>query len=253
MKDDKGFTLIAIWGLAPIQHVDDGCRGTLAAMGICKCLADLGLTGSVGVTSGLVFCGTIGSRQRRECSVLGDVVNTSARLMSYTQSHFGGGVLVDDATYRSCCDRLLFEKLDPIELKGKNRRVQVYRPTIYDGKTKSMLNMRIREDRFLMVNRLYKEQRVLYAASLRRRLLTSDSSRREFRKQALTPKDAKQMFMIASDRMPVKIMRMVCCICVCVCVCVFYFSSPLTHTYTHRLPRYHRNPCSSLFTRLHHH
>jgi hypothetical protein len=162
-------------------------------------------------------------------------VNTSARLMSYTQSHFGGGVLVDDATYRSCCDRLLFEKLDPIELKGKNRRVQVYRPTIYDGKTKSMLNMRIREDRFLMVNRLYKEQRVLYAASLRRRLLTSDSSRREFRKQALTPKDAKQMFMIASDRMPVKIMRMVCCICVCVCVCVCvcFIFLPLSHIRTH--------------------
>ena len=28
LKDDKGFTLIAIFGLAPIQHVDDGCRGT---------------------------------------------------------------------------------------------------------------------------------------------------------------------------------------------------------------------------------
>ena len=27
LKDDKGFTLIAIFGLAPIQHVDDGCRG----------------------------------------------------------------------------------------------------------------------------------------------------------------------------------------------------------------------------------
>ena len=29
LKDDKGFTLIAIFGLAPIQHVDDGCRGKI--------------------------------------------------------------------------------------------------------------------------------------------------------------------------------------------------------------------------------
>ena len=63
-----------------------------------------------------------------------------------------------------------------------------------------------------MVNRLYEEQRILYAASLRRRLLYSDSRGRVFRKKPLTPQCAKEMFQLASDRMPMKIMRMVAAI-----------------------------------------
>jgi class 3 adenylate cyclase len=41
----------------------------------------LSIESSIGVTSGTAFCGLVGGRQRREYTVLGDVVNLSARLM----------------------------------------------------------------------------------------------------------------------------------------------------------------------------
>jgi len=88
LMDDKGSTLIAIWGLAPLQHDDDAVRGVLAALAICESLAKMRLAASVGVTTGSVFCGKVGNRVRREYSVLGDVVNTSARLMGYVFCSF---------------------------------------------------------------------------------------------------------------------------------------------------------------------
>jgi class 3 adenylate cyclase len=57
-------------------------------------LWDQGLTASVGVTTGVVFCGVVGATMRKEYTVLGDTVNLSARLMQYACAN-GGGVVCD--------------------------------------------------------------------------------------------------------------------------------------------------------------
>jgi class 3 adenylate cyclase len=49
---------------------------------------------SVGVTTGVVFCGVVGATMRKEYTVLGDTVNLSARLMQYACAN-GGGVVCD--------------------------------------------------------------------------------------------------------------------------------------------------------------
>src|SRR5690554_3167475 len=81
LMDDKGSTLIACFGLPPVSHEDDSTRAVLSAIRVCEKLFDLGLTVSVGITTGEVFCGVVGSKTRREYTVLGDSVNLAARLM----------------------------------------------------------------------------------------------------------------------------------------------------------------------------
>lgn len=122
--DEKGVTFVAALGLPPLAHEDDAIRGTLAALAIRAKLAELGWACSIGVTSGRVFCGTIGSETRCEFTIIGDVVNLSARLMTATKD----GILCDERTYRAGRDRFEWEALPPVQLKGKAHPTPIFRP-----------------------------------------------------------------------------------------------------------------------------
>jgi len=122
--DEKGTTLVAALGLPPLAHEDDPARGVQAALAIREALAALGRRVAVGVTTGRAFCGTVGSRWRREYTMLGAVVNLAARLMQEA----GDGVLCDRATATAARAALPFEALDPVRVKGRADPVPVYRP-----------------------------------------------------------------------------------------------------------------------------
>jgi adenylate cyclase 10 len=128
LMDDKGSTLIAVFGLPPLAHEDDATRAILSSMSVCAKLQGLGFCPSVGITTGIAFCGVVGSRgSRREYTVLGDMVNLSARLMQYSTVH-GGGIVVDDATMNASANRVFFERLEPISVKGKAQPVKIFHP-----------------------------------------------------------------------------------------------------------------------------
>lgn len=57
------------------------CSAILACLKMRQLMAEMRLSCSCGITSGLALCGLVGSGSRREYTVLGDVVNLSARLM----------------------------------------------------------------------------------------------------------------------------------------------------------------------------
>ena len=83
MMDDKGSTLICLWGLLPLAHEDDAARAILAGINMIKTLNNIDNTYcNVGISSGECFSGVVGtSGSRKEFSVLGDVVNLAARIM----------------------------------------------------------------------------------------------------------------------------------------------------------------------------
>ena len=94
---------------------------------------------SIGVTSGRVYCGLLGSGGSGcEYGILGDLVNLSARLMQHAgkpkeKGGLGandGGVLCSKGIKIQCddCRNLQFEKLKPIRVKGKAEHIEVYRP-----------------------------------------------------------------------------------------------------------------------------
>jgi class 3 adenylate cyclase len=127
LMDDKGSTLIACFGLPPVSHDDDPTRAILASLLLCEGLYDLGLIASVGITTGDVFCGVVGSKTRREYTVLGDSVNLSARLMQKACVD-GGGVLCDWDTKTTSNGTLHFQNLGEIRVKGKSMPVKIFRP-----------------------------------------------------------------------------------------------------------------------------
>ena len=126
LMDDKGSTLIAVFGLPPLAHSNDATRGVLAALAICDSLWKLKLHASVGITTGIVFCGVVGSTTRREYSVLGDTVNLSARLMQRACST--GGVLVNREIVSAASPGFEFQQLDSITVKGKTELIEIFRP-----------------------------------------------------------------------------------------------------------------------------
>lgn len=122
--DDKGVTLLAAMGLPPLAHEDDAARAVQAAIAMHSKLKELDLRCSIGVASGRVFCGAYGSSIRREYTMIGDTVNLAARLMQAAK----GGILCGEEVYQSSRDRLTFEALEPITVKGKCDPVAIYRP-----------------------------------------------------------------------------------------------------------------------------
>ncbi|GAB5365332.1 hypothetical protein AAMO2058_001048700 [Amorphochlora amoebiformis] len=128
LMDDKGSTLIAVFGLPPLAHEDDPLRALFAAMEICTELRETeNLYPSIGVTTGVAFCGIIGNHVRREYSILGDTVNLAARLMQHSFGK-GGGVICDGATWHINQHDLKFTSLGKIQVKGKKKPVKIFHP-----------------------------------------------------------------------------------------------------------------------------
>mmetsp|Transcript_2621 Transcript_2621/g.4960 ORF Transcript_2621/g.4960 Transcript_2621/m.4960 type:complete len:1284 (-) Transcript_2621:84-3935(-) len=137
LMDDKGSTLIAVFGLPPLAHEDDAVRAVVAGKAIQEALHQHDLRPSIGITTGRAFCGVVGNRGRREYSVLGDTVNLSARLMQRA-TECGAGVLCDRATrnaarrQRSAWCSVAFDEVDEIQVKGKLVPVRMYQPIVKD-------------------------------------------------------------------------------------------------------------------------
>lgn len=122
--DDKGITLVAAFGLPPLAHEDDALRGVQAAQAIQSRLRELGIRSAIGIATGRVYCGAVGSERRRQYAIIGDVVNLSARLMQIAP----GDILCDAATHRATVAKMRFEPLPAQAVKGKAQPVALFRP-----------------------------------------------------------------------------------------------------------------------------
>ena len=124
--DDKGTVLLAMFGAPPLAHADDAARAAQAARDLLVMAEAQGLALAVGVATGPVFAGPVGSTNRREYTVMGDAVNSAARLMAAAGP---GDIRCDFATAHDARRVLAFDALPPVRLKGKVGLAQVYRPT----------------------------------------------------------------------------------------------------------------------------
>ena len=133
-QDDKGIMVDAAFGLPPLAHTDDPLRGIQAALMIRDELQQRGMRGAIGITTGRVFCGLVGTDQRREYTFLGNSVNLAGRLMSLALQQKGIlekegiAILCDRPTYEAAKERAEFEALPPQTMKGRSEPVDVFRP-----------------------------------------------------------------------------------------------------------------------------
>jgi class 3 adenylate cyclase/tetratricopeptide (TPR) repeat protein len=122
--DHAGLTLVAAFGLPAWAHEDDALRAVRTALAVRAALRDLGYASAIGVTTGRLFCGAIGSARRRAYSMVGDTMNRCARLMGLAEND----VLCDEETRRAAARSIRFEFLRHEELKGKASTVALHRP-----------------------------------------------------------------------------------------------------------------------------
>ncbi|ORM40335.1 Adenylate cyclase 2 [Babesia sp. Xinjiang] len=129
LVDDKGVVLLIFIGFPPVYHTDDPVRSVFVGLKVANDCAKLGLHHGIGITTGSVWCGTLGNDTRREYTCLGDYVNLSARLMAMAAKSEQHRIIVDEATARAAGSILEFIDLESVKLKGKEQWVKVFTPT----------------------------------------------------------------------------------------------------------------------------
>jgi adenylate cyclase len=130
-----GDGIMAFWG-APVAHTDDPIRAVACAVEQFRHLARFneeleksrGVTLSVGIGihTGPLVCGYVGSSKALSYTVIGDTANTSARICGVAES---GQIIVTEATLSRLGDRFEVVELAPQRLKGKEQPVRVFNVT----------------------------------------------------------------------------------------------------------------------------
>ncbi len=127
-----GDGIMALWG-APVMHPDDPLRSVSCALEQMEVLgrfnrrrienSQLPLAIGIGIHTGPLVAGYIGSSRALSYTVIGDVANTSARLCGVASS---GQILVSEATLARLGGKFEVEELPPTQLKGKEKPFRVF-------------------------------------------------------------------------------------------------------------------------------
>ncbi len=129
-----GDCVMAFWGapLAQPNHAELACRAALEMIeGLEKLNEKWQSEGrptlhiGVGINTGEMLFGNIGSEQRMDFTVIGDSVNLGARLESSTKE-LKASIVISEATYQQVRERAAVRPLGEIHVKGKQQGIVVY-------------------------------------------------------------------------------------------------------------------------------
>lgn len=126
-----GDEIMAIFG-APIPHGDHAARALKAALAMRRAqeeanksrIPEAHLQFRVGVNSGRVVAGDIGSVKRMDYTVLGNAVNTASRLVKATPE--AGKIIIGQPTYDLVKDQFKIVSLGRVSLKGLREKMNIY-------------------------------------------------------------------------------------------------------------------------------
>ncbi|CAA9328714.1 MAG: Adenylate cyclase [uncultured Nocardioidaceae bacterium] len=130
VADLLGDGVFAFFG-APVMHADDPWRTVRAALEIQSAirqleipsLPEVRLQAGVGITTGEVIAGNVGSARRMHYAVVGDAVNVAARLQATAGP---GQILVDASTHAAVDGSVVSQDLGTVRLAGKGEWIPVF-------------------------------------------------------------------------------------------------------------------------------
>jgi adenylate cyclase len=130
-----GDSIMAFWG-APVPQEDHAARAVSVSFEMHAAMNELaylfqsrGLalpTLGIGINSGMMNVGNMGSLYRLSYTVIGDVVNQAARFQSTTKE-YGVGTIVGESTVKDCPE-IVFRELDTVTVRGKTNFTRIYEP-----------------------------------------------------------------------------------------------------------------------------
>lgn len=130
----EGDAIMAFWG-APLIQEDHALRACLAALDQQKAMARFReavlaeglpeLKVRMGVNTGPMIVGNMGSEERFDYTVMGDAVNLASRLEGANKA-FGSFIMISETTYELVKHAVDVRELDLIRVKGKNEPIRVY-------------------------------------------------------------------------------------------------------------------------------
>ncbi len=129
-----GDAIMAFWGApnADVRHSLHACK---AALLIQKRLVDLNrkwiydkksaFNTRIGIHTGEVIVGNLGSAERMNYTVIGDAVNLASRLEGVNKN-YGTKIIISEAVYKDIEEQAIVRPLDIVSVKGKNEGVAIY-------------------------------------------------------------------------------------------------------------------------------
>lgn len=121
----QGDAVMALFG-APVAGHEDTQNAMQASLKIIDALEELdgGLSARVGVNTGIVVAGNLGSSNRLNYSVIGDTVNLAARLESLTRLYNVSNI-VSEAS-KDAAPEFVYRELDEVRVAGKQESVKIF-------------------------------------------------------------------------------------------------------------------------------
>jgi adenylate cyclase len=123
-----GDAILAVFG-APVEQADHARRAVRAAQAMRRSVAKLNAAGGgrplrvrYAINSGVAIAGDVGSARRREYTVLGDVVNTAARLEALAEPD---QIIVSRATYDRITPPIAATPLGEVAIRGRAAKVEI--------------------------------------------------------------------------------------------------------------------------------
>jgi adenylate cyclase len=130
-----GDAIMAFWG-APVSDADHARQGVLAGLAMQAELIRINqrirekgwpeIKIGIGLNSGVMRVGDMGSKVRRAYTVMGDPVNLGSRLEGLTRE-YGVGILVGESVKAKVKD-VVFREVDKVKVKGKDEPVAIFEP-----------------------------------------------------------------------------------------------------------------------------
>jgi adenylate cyclase len=130
-----GDEIIGLFG-APVELPDAPVRAVRCALDMLKALQEFNRTRAsegkeelrigIGINSGRVIAGAIGSRLSLQYTVIGDAVNMASRLCSVAKAD---EVIISPSTMQHCHPYVIAQQREPVQVKGKSEPIQIWNIT----------------------------------------------------------------------------------------------------------------------------